>query len=70
VFVFRVFGVFRGFSMSAEVQTILALGLVALAAGYLLWTWFGPKKKKSGCGDGACGAVSPEVKRLQKRLRK
>lgn len=56
--------------MSSELQTVVALSLVALAAGYLLWTWFGPKKNKSGCGDGACGAVSPEVKRLQKHLRK
>ena len=56
--------------MSSDLQTILAFGLVALAASYLLWTWFGPKKKKSGCGDGACGAVSPEVKQLQKRLGK
>ena len=55
--------------MSASLQTLLALGLAALAAGYLLWSWFGPKKK-SGCGhDGACGAVSPEVKQLQARLK-
>ena len=52
--------------MSSELQTVVALGLVALAAGYLLWTWFGPKKK-SGCG-GECGAVSPDVKRLRERL--
>jgi hypothetical protein len=54
--------------MSSELQTFLALGLVALAAGYLLWTWFGPKKKKSGCGGGFCSAVSPEVKQLRERL--
>lgn len=53
--------------MSSELQTILALGLVALAAAYLLRTWFGPKKS-SGCAGG-CGAVSPEVRELQRRIR-
>lgn len=53
--------------MSSDFQTLAAFGLVALAATYLLWTWFGPKKK-SGCA-GSCGAVSPEVKKLQRHLR-
>ena len=53
--------------MSSELQTIAALGLVALAAAYLLRTWFGPKKQ-SGCA-GSCGAVSPEVRKLQRQLR-
>lgn len=58
------------FRMSASLQTLLALGLVTLAVAYLLWTWFGPKKK-SGCGSsGACGAVSPEVKKLQAHLKR
>ena len=50
--------------------TLLIVAALALAAvAYLLWTWFGPKKK-SGCGStGACGAVSPEVKKLQARLK-
>lgn len=56
--------------MSSLLQTLLALGLAALAVAYLLWTWFG-SKKKSGCGStGACGAVSPEVKKLQARLKR
>ena len=54
--------------MSASLQTILALGLVALAAAFLLRSWLG-KKKTSGCG-GACGAVSPEIKQLQTQLKK
>lgn len=54
--------------MSSSLQTFLALGLAALAAAYLLWHWFGPKKK-IGCG-GECGAVSPEVKKLQERLKR
>lgn len=54
--------------MSSDLQTFLALSLVAIAAGYLLWTWFGPKKNKSGCSGGACGAVSPELKRLRARF--
>ncbi len=53
--------------MSSDLQTFVALGLVALAAAYLLRTWFGPAKK-SGCA-GSCGAVSPEVRKLQRRIR-
>jgi hypothetical protein len=52
--------------MSSSVQTIIAFGLVAIAAAFLLRSWLG-KKKSSGCG-GACGAVSPEIKQLQKQL--
>jgi len=56
--------------MSSSLQTIIALGLVALAAAYLLRGWF-RKKKQPGCGStGACGAISPEVKELQERLRR
>lgn len=55
--------------MSSSVQTLIALGLALLAAAYLLWSWFG-RKKKSGCGStGECGAISPEVKKLQSRLK-
>ena len=53
--------------MSSSLQTFLAFGFVALAAAFLLRSWFS-KKKKSGCG-GACGAVNPEVKKLQARLK-
>jgi hypothetical protein len=53
--------------MSSSLQTIIALVIVAVAAGLLLRSWFG-KKKSSGCG-GECGAVSPEVKKLQAKLK-
>ncbi|HLP24287.1 MAG TPA: hypothetical protein VK477_01325 [Acidobacteriota bacterium] len=56
--------------MSSSLQTLIVAGIALLAVAYLLWTWFGPKKK-SGCGSsGACGAISPEVKQLQARLKK
>jgi hypothetical protein len=55
--------------MSSTFQTIIALALVALAAALLLRSWFG-KKKSSGCGHDSCGAVSPEVKKLQKLVRR
>lgn len=55
--------------MDAALQTLLAFALVALATGYLLWTWLRPKKTP-GCGQsGACAAVPPEVRKLQRRLR-
>ena len=53
--------------MSSSFQTIIALGVVLLAASLLLWSWLG--KKKSGCA-GACSAVSPELKKLQKQLKR
>ncbi len=55
--------------MSSSLQTLIALGLVALAAAFLLRAWFG-KKKSSGCGHESCSAVSPEVKKLQAKLRR
>jgi len=54
--------------MSSTLQTIIALALVALAAALLLRAWFGTKKS-SGCGHEGCGAVSPEVKKLQAKLK-
>ena len=56
--------------MSSSTQTLLALGLVALALTFLLRSWFA-KRKSPGCGStGACGAISPEVKKLQARLKR
>jgi hypothetical protein len=56
--------------MSSSLQTLIALALVALAAAFLLRFWL-RKKKTTGCGStGACGAISPEVKQLQAKLRK
>ncbi len=50
--------------MSSSLQTLTALGLVALALAFLLRSWFG-KKKSSGCDSAGCSAVSPEVKKLR-----
>ena len=55
--------------MSSSTQTILALAVVVLAAAWLLRGWFA-KKKSSGCGNEGCSAVSPEVKKLQARLKR
>jgi hypothetical protein len=55
--------------MSASLQTLLALGLVAIAATLLVRSWL-RKGKQPGCGSEGCGAVSPEVKKLQAKLRK
>jgi hypothetical protein len=54
--------------MSAQLQTIIALLLVALAVTYLVRSAL-KKRKSPGCGDD-CGAVSPEVRKLQANLRK
>ncbi len=54
--------------MSSSAQTFVAFVIVALAAGLLVRSWIG-KRKQPGCG-GTCGAVSPEVKKLQARLKK
>ncbi|HEX2099307.1 MAG TPA: FeoB-associated Cys-rich membrane protein [Candidatus Synoicihabitans sp.] len=54
--------------MTPELQTILALLIVAGAV-----VWLGrrllEKRRQSSCGP-TCGAVSPDMKRLQSRLRK
>jgi hypothetical protein len=56
--------------MSSQIQTLIALALVALAATFLLRSWL-RKKKSPGCGStGECGAISPEVKELQARFKR
>ena len=55
--------------MSATLQTVIALVVVAVAAALLLRSWFG-KKKSSGCGSESCSAVSPEIKKLQAKLKR
>jgi hypothetical protein len=55
--------------MTSSLQTIIALGIVALASLLLLRSWFG-KKKSSGCGSAGCSAISPEIRKLQARLRR
>ena len=54
--------------MSASTQTIVALAIVALTAAWLLRSWFG-KRKAPGCGAD-CGAVSPEIRKLQAKLKR
>lgn len=54
--------------MSATLQTIIALIIVALAAALLLRSWFS-KRKSPGCGSESCGAVSPEIKKLRSRIK-
>ena len=55
--------------MSASTQTIVALTIVAVTAALLLRSWFG-RKKSSGCGNESCSAVSPEIKKLQAKLKR
>jgi hypothetical protein len=55
--------------VSSSLQTILALAVVVLAVAWLLRGWLG-RKKSSGCGNEGCGAVSPEIKKLQAQLKK
>ncbi|MBI2813486.1 MAG: FeoB-associated Cys-rich membrane protein [Opitutae bacterium] len=55
--------------MSAALQTVITLLIVAVAAALLLRSWFG-KKKSPGCGNESCSAVSPEIRKLQSKLRK
>jgi hypothetical protein len=55
--------------MNADFQTIAALVVVALVA-----IWFVVRavrnRKSSGCGGGDCGAISPEMRRLQAKLKR
>jgi len=55
--------------MSPQLQTIAALAIVAAAVAWLLWRSFA-KRKNSGCGSEGCAAVSPEVKKLQAKLKR
>jgi len=54
--------------MSSSLQTLIALSIVALAA-LLLVRSFLNKRKSPGCGAD-CGAVSPEIKKLQAKLKR
>ena len=54
--------------MSPTLQTLIALGIVLIAAALLLRSWFG--KKKPGCASEGCSAVSPEIRKLQKQLKR
>ncbi|HTL68614.1 MAG TPA: FeoB-associated Cys-rich membrane protein [Lacunisphaera sp.] len=54
--------------MSPSLQTVIALAIVAMAAA-LLVRLFLKQRKQPGCGS-TCGAISPEVRKLQARLRR
>lgn len=53
--------------MTPEVQTILSLLAVGIAAIWLVRRVF--RKKSTGCGGGECGAISPDVKKLQAKIK-
>ncbi len=53
--------------MTPEFQTIAALIVVALAASYLIVRAL-RKRRNPGCGSD-CGAISPEIRKLQARLK-
>lgn len=55
--------------MSAPFQTVIALGIVALAALLLLRSFL-KKRTQPGCGSESCSAVSPEIKKLQAKLKR
>ena len=55
--------------MSSSLQTAVALLVVAIAATLLVRSWL-KKGKNPGCSSEGCGAVSPEVKKLQARLKR
>ena len=55
--------------MTSDLQSILALAIVALAVTYLTLRVV-RKRRGSSCGSGDCGALSSDVKKLQAHLRK
>lgn len=54
--------------MSPAFQTVIALGLVALAAILLLRSYL-KKRKNPGCGSESCSAVTPAIRDLKSRLK-
>jgi hypothetical protein len=54
--------------MSPELQSLLALLAVGIAAVWLVRRAF--RKNAHGCSGEGCGAISPEVKELQQRLKR
>ncbi len=54
--------------MSSDFQTIAALVIVAVAATLLIYR-MNAKRKNPGCGSD-CGAVSPEIRKLQAKLKR
>jgi hypothetical protein len=54
--------------MSSSLQTIAALLIVAVAAVWLVVRALA-KRKHGGCGPD-CGAISPEMRKLQAQLKR
>ncbi len=55
--------------MSSSVQTIIALAIVAVTVAWFVWRALA-RKKNVGCGGEGCAAISPEVKKLQAKLKR
>ncbi|SDR95322.1 FeoB-associated Cys-rich membrane protein [Opitutus sp. GAS368] len=55
--------------MSPQLQTIIALAIVAVTVAWFAWRSFA-KRKNPGCGSEGCAAVSPEVKKLRAKLKR
>ncbi|MDD3178897.1 MAG: hypothetical protein PHQ04_00955 [Opitutaceae bacterium] len=54
--------------MSSSLQTLIAWSIVSCAAILLIRFLF-KQHRQPGCGSTGCGAVSPEIKKLQANLR-
>ncbi len=54
--------------MSSTLQTVVALGIVAIAAALLARHYF-KKRTQPGCGSDGCAAVSPEIRKLKSKLK-
>jgi hypothetical protein len=56
--------------MSSSTQTIIALAIVVVTLALLVRSAL-KKRAKPGCGCGdSCGAVTPEVKKLQAQFKR
>jgi len=54
--------------MSAKLQTVLSLLVVAVAVLWLLRRTFG-ENAKGGCASGECSALGPNVKKLKRKVK-
>ncbi len=50
--------------MNETTQTIIALGLVAAALGFLIWR--GLRRRGGGCADAGCGCGKSALKKPRK----
>jgi hypothetical protein len=55
--------------MTPGQQSIEALAIVAVAAGWLLWRALSGRAT-GGCGCAECQAINPEAKKLQAGLKR